>query len=604
MTSGPSGGAKVSPAVVLRADWPWVLLCLLAAALYFLGLGSPYAPTNGDEMVYIHIARVTGESGHWLPLQSELVAMRNTKPPLLIWQGLFAGDWGHHWNLFALRLPSVLYTLATCGFIFYFTRQLGQRTRDAWLACALYLLFFSSFRYCRVYLTSAPETFWMALPMWWLLHLRLKQQDHQQHSSVRAQLDWRTFTVFGLAIGIGAAYKSFALLAPAGAAMWFAWLAGERPLNWRATWRTTLHTTLGLGWSVLLGLGIFCLWFVLDPDPSAVWKEFVVGENAGKMTSAEGYWHAALYGTYPMWTQLLAYPVNAGLLAFQTIGFLGWCVFRFFRGDTKGSLTPAHKVLLAWLLVWLVVFALPTQRSERYVIAAMPALAIAMALCWERIARAWSILGLLIAAPALLMLGRIAWSTGSLAIDNSYWDLAAILVSALGLLAVLAGLGWTRWSHAAGLWACLAIYACFGLLVTPLSGPGNTWATDIKQSLQDKRVAVPNGFTGQFENYHFELPQSHIFPYDTDGRNTGELYPEMPGDARLARLLTEFDGVIWRQDQPGQTQPACVPECKVLAQRWHVRSRHKSGEVTLDNVWYPQQWLFNREWLVSGVKQP
>ncbi|MBK7003726.1 MAG: hypothetical protein IPH37_00215 [Burkholderiales bacterium] len=49
--------------------------------MYLLGLGSPYAPTNGDEMVYIHIARMTSESGHWLPLQSELLGTRNTKPP-------------------------------------------------------------------------------------------------------------------------------------------------------------------------------------------------------------------------------------------------------------------------------------------------------------------------------------------------------------------------------------------------------------------------------------------------------------------------------------------------------------------------------------------
>ena len=65
--------------------WPWITLVLLAAALYLFGLGSPYAPTNGDEMVYIHIARMTAESGQWLPLQSELIGTRNTKPPLLIW---------------------------------------------------------------------------------------------------------------------------------------------------------------------------------------------------------------------------------------------------------------------------------------------------------------------------------------------------------------------------------------------------------------------------------------------------------------------------------------------------------------------------------------
>ena len=66
---------------------------VVAAALtYLFGLGGAYAPTNGDEMVYIHIARMTAESGHWLPLQSEIIDTRNTKPPLLFWQAIAAGD--------------------------------------------------------------------------------------------------------------------------------------------------------------------------------------------------------------------------------------------------------------------------------------------------------------------------------------------------------------------------------------------------------------------------------------------------------------------------------------------------------------------------------
>jgi len=36
-----------------------------------------------------------------------------------------------------------------------------------------------------------------------------------------------------------------------------------------------------------------------------------------------------------------------------------------------------------------------------------------------------------------------------------------------------------------------------------------------------------------------------------------------------------------------------------------VKSRHKSGEVTLDNLWYPQEWLFSREWLlVAAARRP
>jgi hypothetical protein len=36
----------------------------------------------------------------------------------------------------------------------------------------------------------------------------------------------------------------------------------------------------------------------------------------------------------------------------------------------------------------------------------------------------------------------------------------------------------------------------------------------------------------------------------------------------------------------------------VIAARWVVKERHKSGDITLDNLWYPHTWLFTREWLL------
>jgi 4-amino-4-deoxy-L-arabinose transferase-like glycosyltransferase len=88
--------------------WPWVLLLAGLVLLYFFGLDSAYAPTNGDELVYVHIARATAQTGQWLPMASELEQMRNTKPPLLFWQAMVAGDWGQNWSMAALRLPSVV----------------------------------------------------------------------------------------------------------------------------------------------------------------------------------------------------------------------------------------------------------------------------------------------------------------------------------------------------------------------------------------------------------------------------------------------------------------------------------------------------------------
>jgi hypothetical protein len=255
-------------------------------------------------------------------------------------------------------------------------------------------------------------------------------------------------------------------------------------------------------------------------------------------------------------------------------------------------------VLVAWLLVWLIVFTIPSQRSERYVIPAMPALAIGMALLWQRLGRVWSLATLLLMAPALVLLARIAWVIGELDVGSPVLSELTLLVAGLGLLAVFLGLFNARWTRNLSLLACATVYACFSLMVAPLSHPDADYSDAVHGQLSGKRVAVPNGFTGQFENYHFVLPGAKITPFDAEGRNTGELYPDMPAPERLLRLLNEFDALVWLQDDDDQDEPTCMPNCELLAQRWHVKSRHKSGEITLDNLWYPQEWLFSREWLL------
>ena len=574
-----------------RADFFWIALALLSGAIYIAGLGSSYAPTNGDEMVYIHIARMTSESGHWLPLQSELLGTRNTKPPLLIWQAMVAGNWGAGWNLFALRLPSVIYTFATTALLAFFAFRVSGKVRAACIAAALYLLFFSTFRYGRAYLTSAPETFWLALPMWWLLWLSLKPAGSAPHQKP----DLTAYTLFGIAMGLGAAYKSFALLAPAAATLWCAVLCLVPRPDWRALWRTSA----GVAWSTAIGLGIFALWFVLDPDPAAVWQEFVVAENAGKMSGGQGYWHAALYGTYPMWTQLLAYPENAGLLALPVLGFCWLALKQAFQQGSFVRLNPSARVLLVWLLVWLVVFTIPSQRSARYVIPAMPALAIAMALAWERIAKPWFWVTALVCVPALVMLGRIGWVMGDMQIAQPLQIAMLMIAVCAGCTGAIALFVYKNTARPGTLITCLAVYAAFGLMVAPLANPQANYSPAVTQQMAGRTLAVPNGFTGQYERFHLIFPGARISPFDAEGRNTGVLQPELAPAQRLVFLLEKFDAVVWLDDNLDADTPGCTPRCKVLGSRWHVRSRHKEGEVTLDNLWYPQRWLFGREWLLT-----
>jgi hypothetical protein len=235
----------------------------------------------------------------------------------------------------------------------------------------------------------------------------------------------------------------------------------------------------------------------------------------------------------------------------------------------------------------------------------MPALAILMALYWERIARPWFWLTLLLAVPALVMLARIAWVMGqdlNIAGADSALLLAAALISGgVGLGAVVLGLARPAWLRHATLVAVLSVYACFGAMVAPLGTSAAQYSTAVQPQVHGLRVAVPNGFNAQYERFRWALPGALITPYDSDSRNVGELYPDMPADARLKRLIQEFDAVVWVQEQPSQTEPSCAPGCRIIGQRWHVKSRHRSGEVTTANLWLPQEWLFRREWLIVRV---
>jgi hypothetical protein len=257
----------------------WLGLLVLSVLVMVMGLGNPYAPSNGDEMVYAHIARETAATGHWLPLASELVDTRNTKPPLLFWQAMVAGQWGAHWTLATLRAPSVIYSLLVAAAVAWSVRLITRQWRDALMAACLYLCFFSTFRYGRVYLTSAAETFWFSLPLFALLWHSLRRDASPQ------AIGWWHHVVMGLALGLGLAYKSYALIAPAAAAWWLAQVWREP--SWR--WPTVLRITAQVGLSAALAVGVFALWLVLDPDPASVWREFIVGENAGKFSDSRGY---------------------------------------------------------------------------------------------------------------------------------------------------------------------------------------------------------------------------------------------------------------------------------------------------------------------------
>eukprot|EP01041_Mallomonas_annulata_P016073 gene16073-33762_t len=243
-----------------------------------------------------------------------------------------------------------------------------QATVAGAIAAIVFLSFFSTYRYGRPYLTSAPETFWLCgvfLALAWsppkLLASRFKFP-----------------LLAGLAIGVGCLYKSFAMVVPVGLGLALCYqVLHARRAPWQVFRPGMVQDSIKVLAICAIAVGVFSLWFALDPLPGEVWREFVVGENAGKFKSSDSYLKLAFSGSGGILVILTVYFVNAGLLLPLAVG-AAWTAWRSYRsGQAVGD---AEKVMWLWLLALAIVFMLPSQRSARYLIAAMPAVAVLMAI--------------------------------------------------------------------------------------------------------------------------------------------------------------------------------------------------------------------------------
>ena len=592
-------------------------LLLLAGAVYVFDLGGENIPRNGDELVYAHIAFQTWlqaqVTGHWLPLASALTDMRNTKPPLLIWQAMVPLWLGLDWSLWWIRLPSLIYTLATTSLVVWATRRLARLpamhttlTRaplDAvtlsYLAGLFYLSCFSTYRYGRPYLTSAIETFWMGFPFWALLATRWWTSLHQAHPSqqITTRLPSAGFFVLtGLSWGMVALHKSFVLLAPLGATLWLT-LCWQHPRQWWvAMWR--------VGLAVALGTGLFALWFVVDPDPLSVWQEFVVGENLGKVGGAQEsvYWRTALMGGNSIWVQALALVQNGLMLgplvaAVMIMGLKAWPAT--WRARRQGEVRPTA-LLWIYIAVMSVFFMIPSQRSARYLIPLMPMVAVLCALhVWQLprwVQRVSLVLGCLLGLGGLAFLGLFLWGGWRLDLYPLWGRLGLLLILVLQVMALLRLL-WPSATdttlRASWLWLlglCVSLFAWFGLLNAPLHAAGNQFDSQAHARVRGVHLLTPSNFNGDFERWRFVLPEVQtITPYRDDIHTD---------TAQLREWFKDHEAVIVRRTW-NEAAPDCeAAHCDVLGQRLAIRGRHRPGDISWHSVQTPEALLFWREYLL------
>lgn len=548
-----------------RALVGYGLAALLGIFTYFYGLDSDHIPKNGDEFVYLNIARLTAQSGHWLPLQAADEEMRNTKPPLLFWQGILSSDWGREWTRWRLRYPSVVYTLLTGLMALLLGGKLSGARETGYVALLIFLAFFSTYRYGRPYLTDAPVVFWLFLPFFVLLYW----QPRASESS------WLVPLALGLGLGVGLLYKSFALIVPV--VLSLAWWHLHRRGNRLGPFLR--HDACKIAIIAVLSLAFFGLWFVLDPNPQAIWRGFILGENLTKFSSDGGYLRGLLWGGSSIWRLAVSYPLNAGLLAFPVI-VLFWVAFK-----RRHQMEDTEKLLWVWILALFLFFSLPSQRDERYLLPGMPALAVLCALNLQQISRKAFLASLFVIGGGAGVLAYLSVRLQRGMADvhlypAAYW----LLLAGLGLLVVLA-LWRPALTRVGTIVAALLVSLSFAAFMRPLDGPVGNYDLQAQQYVAGKQVWVPINFRAKEEGYRFFLPGADVRGYRSDQGLT------------IADLSARYRLFV----VPLPIADAAPAGVKIIGQRLDIGSRHSSRQIMEMVRGEVFEHLFRKELLVEAA---
>ena len=559
----------------VRIGW-YVLASLLAVFTYFYGLDSQNIPKNGDEYPYEHIVRLTAASGEMLPLKSQLENMRNTKPPLLFWQGIASTRWGTDWTLWQLRYPSVIYTLLTAAMLFLLGRKLTGQSETGFVAALTYLAFFTTYRFGRPFLTNPPEVFWIFLPFFVLLYWKKVFE-----SRIVMPL------LFGISIGIGFLYKSFALGLPVSLGL-AGWYLQRRNYQMAAFVR---QDALKVVITIAIAVGMFALWFALDPDPVAVWNEFVVGENVGKFDPhGPSYVERLLWGGSSIWSYTIAFLTNPGLLTIPVV-MLFYVSFR-----NRYQLSSEEKLLWILVGVFFLSFSLPSQRSGRYLLDIMPAIDLLSSLRWQQISRKAFIASLILSGVVLAVVAYLAVHLQAEVKEarlfpEVFWP----LISFTGLLTLLA-IFVSKITRPVVNIVALLVLLSFAAFLKPLDGEMGNYSVDAQRYARNKDVWVPCNFRALDEGHRFLLPGAEIHGYNENQ------------NLNIDELAMRYPLFAGRLPLDANIHTAVCTSCEVIGQRLDIRGRQSSAE--LKEMFFEGKvfkYLFTRELLIAspnGGKHP
>lgn len=379
-------------AASLSASWkrvvPFALIFLAACALFFAELGK-YPLFNPDEALYAEPAREMLEIGDYITTYLNYV-VRFTKPPIAIWgQALSILVFGC--NEFAVRFfGATAGALLVAATYWFAERLIGRRAAiTSSIVLATAPLFMGT---GRMAITDMPLSLFSACGMFCFFNaIRLRQAPSLYLAYIFTGLAVMTKGPVGLVLPV-AILGLYHLL--------------------RQDWQEALkfyRPVLGLGLVGLIALPWFTTEIIITKG--AYFNDFILRENFQRFTSVVdshkgGWWYhtAAMLGGFFPWSVFIPQALCGGILLGKLRKF--WkdsgplSIIQAFKGLTMSEDLGLYCV--CWSLVTLVFFSVSVSKLIPYTLPAFPAVALLIALEFERIIKEQSARRAMI--PTLILL--------------------------------------------------------------------------------------------------------------------------------------------------------------------------------------------------------
>jgi hypothetical protein len=214
------------------------------------------------------------------------------------------------------------------------------------------------------------------------------------------------------------------------------------------------------------------------------------------------------------------------------------------------------------VLALIIFFGLPDQRSARYLLDAMPAVAVLCALGWDRLGRSWFVATLALCELGLAFLAYESWllqraMPGGL-FSIGYW---LFLMAAAGFCAVATLL--PPLTRPATPVAALLVFLSIATFLVPIDYELEKFSAHASPYVSGREVWVPSEFASE-EAYRF------IFPGAAAVRGYAQ-----PREENVTELARRYPMFAVRLPLDG----AACSGCRVLAQRLDLRGRLSSADV-------------------------